>query len=186
MNVEHLTHAGKSVESPASILQLTGETLANAATLADRTFHYVTGTKPSESIASYLDKTAYSALYPERTPQSQFFVAEKNVGGEQCVVGTIGIYEMKHDAYEASYVGWFCVSPSARGTGIGTKLLARVIAEARRQGKKYLRLDTSTHPAEESANRLYIKYGFVQVKDNGVDIGSDGIECRLIDLELEL
>lgn len=54
------------------------------------------------------------------------------------------------------------VSPSMRGSGIGTRLLHRLIEHAREQGYRSIRLDViDTNPA---ARRLYERVGFKAIK----------------------
>lgn len=55
------------------------------------------------------------------------------------------------------------LSPSARGTGLGTKLVEAIIEHARASGQyKGIRLDTL--PNMESARALYTRYGFREVE----------------------
>ncbi len=80
------------------------------------------------------------------------------------VLGVTGLYEDEDDAPAAEWLGWFCVSPQARGRGIGAALLDFSIAEARRTGKPFLRLYTSNDEAERSAQALYESRGLRIVK----------------------
>ena len=86
------------------------------------------------------------------------FYAAVNDNGD--VYGTTGLYAYKTDAHEAIWLAWFCVDPSKRGQGIGTKLIKYSIDEARKHNKKYFRLYTSTAPGETVAQILYEKHGF--------------------------
>ena len=55
------------------------------------------------------------------------------------------------------------LSPSARGTGLGTKLVEAIIEHARASGQyNGMRLDTL--PSMESARALYKRYGFGEVE----------------------
>ncbi|EED16405.1 conserved hypothetical protein [Talaromyces stipitatus ATCC 10500] len=68
-----------------------------------------------------------------------------------------GIEEKKYCEMKRLYL-----TPSARGTGLGTKLVEAIIAHARASGVyKGMRLDTL--PNMESARALYIKFGFGEV-----------------------
>lgn len=62
------------------------------------------------------------------------------------------------------------VSPAARGTGIGTQLIAAAVAEAQRQGKQAVRL--SVVDSNPRARALYERLGFVP--DKTVSIGVFG------------
>ena len=92
-----------------------------------------------------------------RVPWLTYWVAKE----EERVVGVVGHYAYKKDEHEASWIGWMCVHPDYRGRGIGRDLLYLVLEEAKRLGKPYLRLYTSTDPNEAVANIMYDKLGFV-------------------------
>jgi GNAT superfamily N-acetyltransferase len=92
------------------------------------------------------------------------------------VIGTVGVYTYRKDNNEACWLSWFCVDSGFRALGIGKKLLQFAIQLARQAGKKYLRLYTSTHPSEATAQSLYEKSGF-QIT---------GRESERIYLELDL
>lgn len=89
-------------------------------------------------------------------PELRYWVA--NQSGK--VLGTVGLYCYKVDKKEAFWLGWFCVAPTVRKQGIGTQLLQFAIKEARKRGKRFLRLYTSTDPNELNAHKLYEKLGF--------------------------
>lgn len=55
------------------------------------------------------------------------------------------------------------LSPSARGTGIGTKLVDAIIEHARASGR-YNGMKLDTLPYMESARALYKRYGFGEVE----------------------
>ena len=76
------------------------------------------------------------------------------------ILGTIGLYTYKKDAHEAVWMTWFCVSPSARGQGLGKKLIAHAAEQARAFGVPYFRLYTSTDENEAAAQIVYEKNGF--------------------------
>ena len=64
------------------------------------------------------------------------------------------------EAYEDEYyIDTVCVHPSARGQGIGTKLLAFAEAEGRAKGYKKLSLNVELEKVK--ARRLYERMGFV-------------------------
>lgn len=79
-------------------------------------------------------------------------VADGNDGN---VLGTTGLYSTRKDRYEARWLGWFCVAPEVRGEGIGARLLDHAVAEARREGARVLRVETSDDAREAAAQRLY-------------------------------
>jgi ribosomal protein S18 acetylase RimI-like enzyme len=61
------------------------------------------------------------------------------------------------------YVQDLFVSAEARGAGVGQKLTAAVIEQARQQGASYMRL--SVHGGNEQAFRFYRSLGFKPVSD---------------------
>ena len=75
------------------------------------------------------------------------------------LVGTTGLYQYTRDAAEAVWLAWFCVAPEARRRGIGSRLLDFSIEEAKRTGRKYLRLYTSDRPGAAAAQILYESRG---------------------------
>ena len=82
------------------------------------------------------------------------------INEDEEVCGTIGLYVYSKDKSEASWLSWFCVDEEQRGKGIGKILLEFSISEAKRSGKRFLRLYTSDDPSEATAQELYEKYGF--------------------------
>ena len=83
------------------------------------------------------------------------------------VVGITGLYSRRKDSNEALWLGWFAVHPNYRKKGIGNKLLQFSIDEAKKRGKKYLRLYTSTAKSEQDSHNLYEKVGFKKIKEEG-------------------
>lgn len=95
-------------------------------------------------------------------------------GGE--VLGVTGLYAVAGDR-EALWLGWFCVAPEARGQGIGGALLDFSIAEARRSGRRLLRLHTSTDAGERAAQALYDSRGLrIVARDQPLTWIGSGIE----------
>jgi ribosomal protein S18 acetylase RimI-like enzyme len=81
------------------------------------------------------------------------------------VLGTTGLYGYAQDFYEAYWLGWTCVLPEARESGIGGKLVDHAIAQAQQSDKSFLRLYTSTQPNEAVAQTLYENRGLKIVKE---------------------
>ena len=75
------------------------------------------------------------------------------------LVGTTGLYVCTHDAEEAVWLAWFCVAPEMRRQGIGSRLLDFSIDQAKRTGRRYLRLYTSDRRNEAAAQVLYESRG---------------------------
>lgn len=87
------------------------------------------------------------------------------------------------DEKEAFWLGWFCVSPKERGKRIGYNLLKFAVEKAKIEGKKYLRLWSSTNPNEDKAHKLYENVGFVKLQKEEI---LDNTEYKKIFFELEL
>jgi len=83
-------------------------------------------------------------------PEITFFIAQEE--GE--VLGTAALAD-KGDYAEVKSM---FVSPSARGKGVGEKLLDRLEATARTKGHKAMKLETGN--VLHAAHRLYTKAGF--------------------------
>lgn len=81
------------------------------------------------------------------------------------VVGVVGLYCYEEDKKDAVWLGWYCVDRVARKRSTGTELLLFAIEEARKQGKKFLRLYTTTDPAERDAQRIFRRHGFHLIKE---------------------
>lgn len=98
------------------------------------------------------------------------------------VIGTTGLYCYKKDQNEAYWLGWTCVDPNARGQGIGGKLVDFYIQKARAEGKKFLRLYTSTHPNQATAQILYEHRGLRLIGESKIR----GTNFKILYRELEL
>lgn len=94
------------------------------------------------------------------------------------VIGVTGLYELSEDQAEADWIGWFGVTPSSRGQGLGAALLQFTIDQANQRSKKYLRLYTSTYPNEARANVLYEKNGFAVTRTETIPGSSERIIYR--------
>ena len=72
-------------------------------------------------------------------------------------------------------VSLFCVSPNARGRGIGSSLLAHLVNAARMEGIRTIQLEVKT--VNTNAIRFYERRGFIRTEDLPAFYkdGSDGI-----------
>lgn len=68
---------------------------------------------------------------------------------------------------------WIAVSPSTQGKGLGRKLLAASVDDARRRGATHMFIDTSTRNDYAAARSLYKSQGF-ELMGMLVDFYSDG------------
>ncbi|MBA7660192.1 hypothetical protein ES703_68192 [subsurface metagenome] len=137
---------------------LTDKTLREAVNLLNRVFQNEEEEAPGDELPASLNPKKYKDFLLEtQISELRYWVAIDNTGK---VVGTTGLYCYSYDEHEAYWLGWFCVHPDLRKRGIGNKLLRFSIVKARKSGKKFLRLYTSTNPNELNAHRLYKKHGF--------------------------
>jgi GNAT superfamily N-acetyltransferase len=114
---------------------------------------------PSEAFEASVDKTKYGS-FMERNGgigTFEYFVA---VDENDLVLGTSGLYTESSDCEDSYWIGWYCVHKDHRGKKIGKLLLEYTINEARRRGKKFLKLYTSTSPDEAAAQKIYEKNDF--------------------------
>lgn len=75
------------------------------------------------------------------------------------MLGTVGLYSLRKDSGKAVWLNWYCVSPQARGQGVGGRLLDFVIDRARESGARFLRLYTSDHSLMAKAQDSYESRG---------------------------
>jgi len=71
------------------------------------------------------------------------------------------------------HIGRMAVRKTARGQGIGTKVLEALMAEARRRGEQAVILSAQTH-----AEPFYRRFGFVREGDEFMDAGIPHIAMR--------
>ena len=74
-------------------------------------------------------------------------------------VGTVAFRRLDHKICEMKRL---YVKSDARGAGVGTKLIERLIEEARYLGFQKMRLDNS-RSAMAKANQLYMQLGFYEI-----------------------
>jgi ribosomal protein S18 acetylase RimI-like enzyme len=158
---------------------LSKETLKGAMEMLNKVFPVQT---KRESSDYWLPKSISGSYKKSRYPSvryCKYWVAVED--GK--VVGITGLYSLEEDWKDALWLSWFCVDPSCRGRGLGTKLLDLAIENARKEGKKFLRLYTSPDdPNESAAQKLYEKRGFVITKKNVEKRGKFSISYRELKL----
>jgi GNAT superfamily N-acetyltransferase len=151
--------------APGNITPLSKETLEEAKKLVNRVFPLQEKEESSDYWLAYSLKQSEKEAkrgpgeYPDaRLPGYWVYMRDGKV------IGIIGLYEYGRNAKNVSWVGWFCVDPDFRRQCIGSELLEYAIAQAKKAGKKYLRLYTTDDPNEADAQRLYEKKGFIITK----------------------
>jgi GNAT superfamily N-acetyltransferase len=135
--------------------------VASAVALAESVFGTEAGAGPE------LRKAARGSPYREIESGKQILGARSWVVEEESsgkLLGTVGLYRTAEDGTNALWVNWFCVDPDTRGQGLGKKLMNFAIEQAKRSGRKYLRLYTEDLPFEAAAQPLYERSGLRVVK----------------------
>lgn len=138
---------------------LSRENFDEAVRLANSVFNYEKSL-PENAFMASIDDEKFKELKKTGAvfgKNLEYFVVKNNDGK---IIGTTGLYNKEDDAEDVIWLGWYCVDPNFRGQGYGQEILDLTISEARRRGKKYFRLYTSTRPEEKSANLMYEKNGF--------------------------
>ncbi len=107
--------------------------------------------------------------------RERLWIAER---GDQ-VVGCVAIVVASE---QTAQLRWFLVDPSARGCGLGKRLLGEAVAFSRERG--YAELILWTENALSAATHLYRAAGFHKVEDKpgrmwGVDLVEEKYEMRL-------
>ncbi len=130
------------------------------------------------ALPATLDPGKYKRAFEEwGVDQGRYWVASKKTR----VAGIVGLYSYKNDK-DATWVGWFGVSPKYRGQEIGKRLLDFAVKKAEKGDRRYLRLWTSTDPNEQLAHSMYEKRGFVKTDEGPLE----GSQFKKIIYELDL
>lgn len=146
------------------ILPLTKERLEEAVKLADDIFPSEYEEEPAKTeIPASLSPDNYRDFFLKTgiLPSLRYWVA---IDEDDKVVGIVGLYRYEADE-EAEWLGWYLVAPSARKQGVGTELLQFAAKEARKQGRKFLRLYSTTDPNSFDAHRLFKGFGFRLIEE---------------------
>lgn len=137
-----------------NIQPLSPDSIEDTVTLAATVFP---DEQPETALRASIDPLAREDYLRRRgLADLTYWVAQDDRGD---VAGVTGMYTKQTDP-ETSWIGWFGVDPEKRRQGIGSELLDTVIEEARRQGRRRLRLYTSSDPNEAAAQVLYEDKGF--------------------------
>lgn len=105
-------------------------------------------------IDDFDDFWTYDVLQEElNNPNSEYFVAKL----ENNILGFAGIWKAVDDVHITDIV----VKKSERQTGIGSKLLEKLIQTAKKQNFKAITLEVNEHNLP--AINLYLKYNFINV-----------------------
>ncbi|GMK59400.1 hypothetical protein CspeluHIS016_0800060 [Cutaneotrichosporon spelunceum] len=113
----------------------------------------------------------------DRDPRMRAWIAER--AGER--VGCVFMMRGRDD--ETAKLRLLCLTPGARGAGLGARLVDEVIAHARAMG--FARLELWTHSCLTAAREIYARRGFVLTESNPY-VAEGGIELVGENWELEL
>ncbi|MCG2698377.1 GNAT family N-acetyltransferase [Candidatus Parcubacteria bacterium] len=140
------------------VIPLEKKYLIKASKLADSIFPNEE-IPPSKAFEISLDKEKFDNFIKSKNDVKtlEYFVA---IDENDSVIGTSGLYSLNSDYKDTYWLGWYCVHQDYRGKGIGKILLDCSIKKARKRGKKFLSLYTSTNPNETAAQKVYEKNGF--------------------------
>ncbi len=131
----------------------------------------------NEAFVSAVAKTVQDALaagWPERG--GAVWLMRRPDGR---VDGSLGL---TREAESVGQLRWFVFTPVLRGRGLGRRLLAELLEEARAAGLSQIELDTYTEL--EAAARLYLDVGFRATGDRERHDWGPGIVYRHYVLEL--
>ena len=143
---------------------LSKDTVQQASNLANNVFS-TREVPPSRALEASIDNAKQIQFRKELFEEHKITMLDFNYwvaldSGTEEVSGVIGLYTDQDDHSEAAWISWFCVGEAYRGKGVGGELIDFVVERTTREGKKYLRLFTSTDPNEAAAQKLYEKRGF--------------------------
>ncbi|CAK9786755.1 transcriptional regulator, MarR family with acetyltransferase activity [Cutaneotrichosporon oleaginosum] len=113
----------------------------------------------------------------DKDPRVRAWIAER--GGER--VGCVFMVRGRDD--ETAKLRLLCLTPGARGAGLGARLVDEVLAHAR--AMKFKRLELWTHSCLTTARSIYARRGFVMkeikpyVSDGGTELVGENWELEL-------
>ena len=108
------------------------------------------------------------------TPQSFYFVAL----ADDKVLGGAGIFPTEGLGATTCELVKMYLTPNARGTGLGQKLIATCLTEAKKIGFTYVYLETM--PELEKAVSVYEKFGFTYLDAPMGNTGHNGCNIWML------
>lgn len=164
LNRPQAFHAETVADSPEfkrvgmEIIPMNADDLTASIDLANSVFWLEAKKKyPEIAFSASIGIEPHSSYVTEKgTDDLHYWIAKED--GK--VLGTVGLYH-ELETPDRIWIGWFCVSPDARGKGIGRKLLQFTVNRAKSDKEyKEIWLYTSRDPNEAAAQILYDKMGF--------------------------
>ena len=143
---------------------LSKETLLDVIDLAHLTWadDFKTKDSPEESYLSSIEPEKYQELWDRKNFRTLEYFTIKNEGGD--VIGIAGLSTKKAETENIVWLEWYAVHPLHRGKGYGREILQWVISKVKQKKFKILRLYTSDHIDEVTAQILYDKLGFKETR----------------------
>lgn len=118
----------------------------------------------------YFDKSTDHLYELFQTPQSIYFIAEK----DGMIVGGGGIFPSKGLPSDTCELVKMYLKPAARGTGLGATIINQSIAFAKQQGFKRIYLESM--PELKRAISVYEKFGFEYIYEPIGETGHHGCD----------
>jgi len=137
-----------------NLVPLMPDTLVEAQRLAAELFPWEN--EHQAALAAAVAPVAHTAFLRDRGLASVRFWTSLQAGR---VAGLAGLYNYTAQP-EETWLAWYGLETAARGRGKGAELLDWVIAEARAEQKRVLRLWTTDEEEYAKAITLYQKRGF--------------------------
>jgi len=110
-----------------------------------------------EALPASLDPMTHVGFYRSRDLESVRCWTAMEAGSVRGMATLYGYQARK----EELWLAWFGLKSVQRGSGCGKKFLDWIVAQARDEGRKVLRLWTTDESEYAAAVRLYQKHGFV-------------------------
>jgi GNAT superfamily N-acetyltransferase len=118
---------------------------------------------PEEAYLASTDHEDHKDFLQRHKIKSLEYFAVKDTDGK--VIGITGLYTDEKDlAPGLIWLGWYAVHPQYQGKGYGKEILTWTVNEAKRRGYSLLRLYTSDDTNEATAQILYEKFGFKEIR----------------------
>lgn len=143
------------MSAPMKFLPLQAETLAATQQVAVELFPWEH--EHQLALPAAVDPAAHTGFYTDRGLESVRCWTTHLMGGPVSGMAMLWGYRAQPDEL---WLAWFGLLPVVRGRGAGTKLLDWLIALARTEGRRTLRLWTTDEAEYMTAMGLYTRRGF--------------------------
>jgi GNAT superfamily N-acetyltransferase len=110
------------------------------------------------ALAAAVNPDQYRRFLADRRLASVRCWTARLPNGPTCGLAALYGYQAQPDEV---WLAWFGLLPPARGRGAGARMLDWIIQEARREGRRTLRLWTTDEAEYTTATTLYARRGFI-------------------------